>query len=161
MNKVVYLAHYDFADGERAVSPAGTTVMEYIIDCLKRTNVKTVVLSPTMAEKALSRKEVALSENVRAIFLKTDKPPKRWRIISQFVRKTRHKQRIIKELLSQVNDGDTRLVYHSLSIMGAVKKILKRRKVSLVLQVCEIYADVIENKQIKKREIKFFDLADR
>ncbi len=161
MSKLVYLAHYDTVNGERSTSPAGTTMMNYIVDCLKRADQETIVLSPPMSKKTLPREEIALGDNVKAILLATEKAPKCWQLISCLLRRMRHKRRLIKELLTQVNDGDTLMVYHSLSVMSAVKKLLKHRSVTLVLQVCEIYADVAENDRIKKHELDYFQLADR
>lgn len=161
MSKLVYLAHYDVPNGGRCTSPAGTTVMEYVIDCLKRAKQETVVLSPAMSRQTLPYQELDLGETARAVLLPTERSPKRWQLVSHLLRKWRQQRRLIRALLTQVDDGDTLLVYHSLSFMNAIKKLLKHRKITLVLQVCEIYADVTENERIKKRELNFFQLADR
>ncbi len=161
MSKIVYLAHYDVANGGRCTSPAGTTVMEYVIDCLKRAKRETVVLSPALSRQTLPYQELTLGETVRAILLPTERCPKCWQLISRFLRKRHQHRRLIRALLEQVDDGDTLLVYHSLSFMDAVKTVLKKRNINLILQVCEIYGDVAENERIKKRELEFFQLADR
>lgn len=161
MSKLVYLAHYDITNGERATSPAGTTMMNYVVDCLKRADRETVVLSPSMSKKTLPREEVTIGDNIKAVLVATEHSPKRWQLVSRLLRRIRHKRRFVNELLEQVNDGDTLMVYHSLSFMSAVKTLLKHRSVTLILQVCEIYSDVTGDPRVRKRELEFFKLADR
>ncbi len=53
------------------------------------------------------------------------------------------------------------LVYHSLGYMKTIALAKKIRKLRLILEVEEIYGDVIGNPKVVKRELSFFRLADR
>jgi len=63
-------------------------------------------------------------------------------------------------LLIKLRKGDSLLVYHSIYYMDIVKLLKKFKKINLILQVEEIYGDVMDNKKLRKKELDFFPLAD-
>ena len=161
MAKIIYLAHYNASLQGREASPAGTTVMSYVIECLDSLGKKTVVVSPARSKNALPREEIEVSSNIKLVFMESFKKSNKNNYFKRYFRHKKLERALMKELLKQVEDGDTLLVYHSLSLMKFVKKIKKKRNITLVLQVCEIYADVLENKKIRKKEFSCFLLADK
>lgn len=52
------------------------------------------------------------------------------------------------------------LVYHSLGYMSLVAWLKKLTGCKLILEVEEIYSDVVGNQQIREKELEFFHLAD-
>ena len=65
-----------------------------------------------------------------------------------------------KYLLKNVNDGDVIIVYHSCSFYKMIKSLKRKKKVTIILEVEEIYGNVVKNKQ-SKNEYKIFDLVDK
>ena len=161
MSKIVYLANYNASRPERNASPAGTTVMEYLIGCLEDIGKKTVVVSSSYSSKKLPREEVDISECAKVILLKTEKKPPKTSLLRRYFRRRKHQKALFKELLNQLQDGDILLVYHSLALMRLVEKIRKKRNITLILQVCEVYADVVGDKKIREKEFSFFSCADK
>lgn len=161
MSKVVYIAHYDFPNGERSTSPAATTVIRYMINSLEKIKKQTVLVSPALSKKTLPREEIINGEHTKVVLLPTLKKPKKYDFPARLLRHLRQQKALENELLSQLEDGDTLLVYHSLSLINAVRKIFKKRKISLIIQVCEIYGDVINSTRTKKKELGFFKIADK
>ena len=62
--------------------------------------------------------------------------------------------------LLRIKKSETLVVYHSLYYMSIVKWIKKFKKLRLVLEVEEIYGDVIDNDKVSKKEYDFCKLAD-
>jgi hypothetical protein len=59
-----------------------------------------------------------------------------------------------------IKKNETVIVYHSLGYMNLFKILKKVKKFHIILEMEEIYADVFQNKRIKKSELKFAKLAD-
>ena len=161
MSKVVYLAHYDLPGGQRSTSPAGTTVIRYVINSLENIKKQTVLISPARSIKELPREEIQNGEHTKIVLLPTLKRPNKYNIPCRYINNLRQRKNLEAELLNHLEDGDILMVYHSLSLIKTVRKIIKKRKITLVLQVCEIYGDVINNALIKNKELEFFKIADR
>lgn len=161
MSKVVYLCYYSLRSTYRIVSPAAVTMIKYVSKVLTQAVGKITIISPAQVldGKFYPQEETVDEQNNKVIFLPSYyAKPKNYfmRIFNRFCR-LRDLRHILQE---QLSDGDTLIVYHSLALIEAVKWILKRRKIRLVIQVCEIYADVLDDKKQKKREMRLFELAD-
>lgn len=155
--KIVYLGYFDNEENKRNVSPAGSTMMNYIIDSLERISINFTVVSPAQANSNINRKEM-ITGNKRLIFLKSYFSSfLLLRILNNF----RRKIDLYTELNKLLQDGDTLIVYHSLAYINIVDKIRKRKKINLILQVCEVYADVLEDKKNRVKEIKWIETADK
>lgn len=63
-------------------------------------------------------------------------------------------------LALHLSKDDDLLVYHSIYYMKMVSILKKIRKFNLILQVEEIYADVVGDNSLRKKELSFFKLAD-
>lgn len=160
MPKTIYLGHFDNQD-KRVTSPAGITMMEYIISAITRQAGGCVVVSPALSKKEkLAREVVDLDDNVQVIYLASKGNAPKWNFCYRTIKKLFSKRNLDMELERIVEDNDTLVVYHSLSLMNAVKRIIKKKNVNFVLQVCEIYSDVIGDKEKRKKEIEFIRQAD-
>ncbi len=59
-----------------------------------------------------------------------------------------------------IQHGETIVVYHSLGYMKAFSRLKRMINFSLVLEVEEIYADVMKDEKLKKKELDFLKIAD-
>lgn len=162
MSKIVYLAYYSGEKHNREVSPAAEVVVRYVLDSLKDVQSDVVLISPAQStsNECLPREEHNFG-NKTAIFVPTIRRAKRYNLFYRWVQKSRRERILLKELKQQLEDGDTLIVYHSLSLMKTVQKIKKQKRINLVLQVCEIYSDVLQKATLRKRELSFFEIADK
>lgn len=161
MSKLFYLSYYSVQQVQRNASPAAVAMTKYVSKALKQAVGKNTIISPAQAldRKFYPQEETVDEQNNKVIFLPSYyAKPKNYfmRIFNRF-RRQRDLRRMLAE---QLSDGDTLIVYHSLALIEAVRWVLKRRKIRLIIQVCEIYADVISDMKQKKREMRFFELAD-
>lgn len=161
VSKIIYLAHYDMPHGERLTSPAGTTVMNYVLNSLENIKRHAILVSPSCSKKELSREELVNGPYTKIVLLPTPSPAGKYNIASRFLNRLRQRRNLENELSKQLNDGDILMVYHSLSLMNVVRKIRKKKKITLLLQVCEVYGDVADNARVRKKELDFFKTADR
>ena len=112
---------------------------------------------------AICRREMQrINEKTVCIYTPTLKKVPRWNILYRVIQRWRREWNLRRELARTVDDGDTLLVYHSLSLMDAVHWIRRRRNIQLILQVVEIYSDVPHNVLISKwnKEQMYISEAD-
>lgn len=67
---------------------------------------------------------------------------------------------LYRMLDNQVKEKDVLLVYHSLTYINVLRRLRKRKRFTLLLQVCEIYADVSQDKKKRKKELQWINEAD-
>lgn len=160
MGKTIYLAYYGTEKHPRNVAPAAVTMAQYIIQSLSKVQSPLIVLSPAQAvNKIYYGRELVREQQTEVIFLPSY-PFQKHNILMRGCNKIRRQRDLKGELLSQLKDGDTLIVYHSLGLIDVVTQVKKKLKIRLVVQVCEVYADVLNNDSIRKKEFKFFQLAD-
>lgn len=63
-------------------------------------------------------------------------------------------------ILKKIKHDDIVIVYHSLAYMQLVRMVKKIKNFNLILELEELYGDVIQSPHIKKREIKYAKVAD-
>ncbi len=158
MAKTVYLGNYD-TDGTRSASPAGVTMMKYLLSALSAIGGRVTMISPSFRKDgAAAPRECRREEGYDLIFpaslAKSRNPLMRLR------RQWHHRRALQRELEEQVQNGDTLVVYHSLLLMRAIKRLRRRRDFRLILQVCEIYSDVNGDAARRAQEIAFIQTAD-
>ena len=162
MSKIVYLGYYSRFQDARSANPAGATLMEYIAQSVKSSGLDITVVSPAQtndkSKKPMER--VLLNYNIPVIYLSSLKRYSKKNYLMRFVQKNRRERKHYKELLDLINDGDTVIAYHSLALIKILKKLRKKKNFRMILQVGEIYADVFENKRVRKKEVKFISGAD-
>ena len=153
MSKIVYLGHYCDLASSRKNSPAAVNVMSYVIDSVNKLGYEITVVSPVQKKDGdvCCREMQRINEKTVCIYTPALKKPARWNIPYRAIQKWRREWNLRRELARTVEDGDTLLVYHSLGLMDAVQWIRRRRNIQLILQVGEIYSDVLCNISGSKR----------
>lgn len=144
----------------RYASPAAENKMNYVISALlEATDCAFEVVSPagTRENRYLKGKRYSLSDRVN---LKTFPSfSSDWKLLRGigylFTRIT-----FFLYLLFRVKAEDHLIVYHSLAYMSMIKLIRCLKRCKLTIEVEEIYADVMENTELRDRELRFLDCAD-
>lgn len=162
MKKIFYLGYYDTPDNKsekRNIVLAATNKMTYIVTALEECgySVNLISASNTRSTKKCPRKTVNIGK--QSVLLLPKSLPwgnKFRRIISVFY----SKYRLLKDLLRFLSKGDTLIVYHSVAYASIVMMAQKIRKLKLILEVEEIYADVSGSERDRAKEYKIFDSAD-
>lgn len=161
---VYYLGYYNceqIATEKRAASPASMNKMGYVISVLSEiSDCKSIVVSPCETElnKYVKGSVCALNDRVS---IKTFDSVQSNNI---FVRCFGHiltKNQLYFYLMSNIKADDTLIVYHSLALMKVVKKIKKIKKCNLIIEAEELYSDVKEDNALRKKEIDYFQIADK
>ena len=162
MGKIIYLGHFSSEENPRSVSPAGQTVMNYVCHSIKNAGYYVTMYSFAQATDKMphQKTEQVLDDNIKAIFGTCFKQYRK-NILMRIFTKIKREKTFFKELNEIIEDGDIVISYHSLATMDLLKKLRKKKKFKFILQVCEIYADVLENQKIRKKEIEFIKSADK
>lgn len=157
-----YLGFYDDLKKQtepRYFSPAARNKMEYIIqklDSLER-DVKVVSASVTTGLSKAPEKEIQIGAHTK---LKLFFSLGRRNIFTKAIDLVLAKLRVFFYVLSHINKNDVVLVYHSKEYMKSLAIAKKFKNFRMILEMEEIYADVLENKHQKPREMQFASLAD-
>lgn len=160
MGKVFYLGYYGMAGDGRVAPLAGVTMMDYVSGAIRRAGCECVIVSPAQAFEKRPTEAVRLEDGREVVFLPSRKPANRKNLLKRAWLKAWRQIALYRELDRLVKEGDTLLVYHSLAYVGALRRLRRRKRFTLVLQVCEIYADVLEDGKKRKRELEWIDEAD-
>lgn len=157
-----YIAYYDTPDNReqnRGYVLAATNKIDYICHALNEIGQKVEIISAsgTSNKKGCKGKKVDLeNENTLKLFSSLGRGNKIKNILSVlFLRIC-----LLLYLLKNIRKNEKIIVYHSLGYMSIIKTLKKIKKFQLVLEVEEIYADVIGNKKIRNKELDFFKVAD-
>lgn len=160
-SKIIYLGHYSNSPKRPAFTTA-ITLMNYVIEALNEAVGEVSVLSACVlvaGEKAL-REVSKINEKTTLTYLASEKRTQTKNLFVKLTEKSKREKTLFSELDSLINEGDTVIVYHSLGLIDVLKRLRKKKSFRLVLQVCEIYADVTENKKVRKKEVDFIKSAD-
>lgn len=162
MSRIIYIGYYGKSENPRASSPACDTVMDYVSDSINNAGHNVTIFSPAQLSngETCEKEATSISVNKEIIFMESFKRYSKKNIPMRLIQKLRREKCLEKELMSLINDGDTVVAYHSLALMNVISKLRKKKSFKLILQVCEIYADVIEKKKLKEKEKNFISIAD-
>lgn len=80
--------------------------------------------------------------------------------VMNIIKRILHSARLFNWMYRNIKQGEMVVVYHSLGYMNLFKLLKKLKKFSLILEVEEIYSDVINNQKLRKTELQFMGLAD-
>ena len=161
MRNIVYVGYYDVnknAAENRNFVLSAVNKMTYICRSLNDVGCRVRLLSASATKNATSypAKDIALSDNTTLHLFKTSPWGNKWRriysILSMQVR--------LFLALMRVPKKTPVMVYHSLALMHTVRLAKRLRQFPLILEVEEIYADVLQNTAKRKRELRFFKCAD-
>lgn len=156
-----YLAFYDTDSNKfenRNYVLSASNKLSYIFEVLKKNgnDFEIVSASGTMNKKGVAAKKDNLENGIRFwLPASLGRPCGIVRVLDRaFI-----KAQLFFKLIN-MEKGETLIVYHSLFYMNLVRLIKKIRKVKLVLEVEEIYGDVMENERVSNKEYSFCNLAD-
>ena len=162
MGKLFYLGHYS-EPGKRAVFFTAQTMMNYVIEAINESGKELTIISAASAPNGISThpETSVINEKTDIIYLSCVKKSKTKNPFVKLFRRYKRERQIYEELDKIISDGDTLLVYHSLAFSKALRKLRKKKKFTLILQVCEIYADASEKKINRNKEIELIGIADK
>lgn len=162
MEKIYYIGNYDIDDNDlenRGFSLSARNKMKYICSAINKVGYCVEVVSPaqTVNKKTCKGKLLNISKNVE---LKLFSSFGRKGIISRIIRRYWMKVQLFCYLLKNTKHESKVIVYHSLGYMHIIKLLKKIKGFNLILEVEEVYGDVLENERTVKNEYNFFKIAD-
>lgn len=159
--KIKCLAYFDAQDSsdDRMNCLAAFTKSSYIFDCFEKLGYDVDILSASYAigSHGAKGKVCKLSDKIT---LRTLSSIGRGNKIKNIIGRIFFALNLIFHLLFFVRKNDVLWVYHSLGLIRYVKFLKKIKKFKLILEVEEIYGDVMERKKVSDWELDFFKCAD-
>ncbi len=155
-----YFCFYSRDEERRNYALAATNKVDYICEAIAQTgrNVDIISACTESYSKKLPGKIISLSDKINLHYL----PAQPYNnIISKVLSVLLGQIRIFLFLLTNVRKYEEILVYHSLRYLWVIALAKKIKKFRLILEVEEIYGDVLGKKNVVKREQHFFSLADK
>lgn len=160
MEKIIYIGYYNSLKNnqKRNITLSAVNKMNYIIETLdKKYQVHVISVSESIDGENYSFTKEKLFNNSELILLPTRK---NGNIFQRILRKILIRYSLIKYICKNTNVNSKVIVYHSLGYMKTIKFLKIIKKFKLILEVEEIYADVIKNEKIREKELNFFQNAD-
>ena len=160
MSNIKIIAFYSKDNNRGPSFLAASNKLDYIIKCFSLLGHSVEVLSLSTisnTSKCLTEKKVQLNESV------VIKYPKAFpvnNIMQRFFRKAVNKGIINNFLKKNIDNGDLIYIYHSEVDHLLLKRIVKKKRAKIILEIEEIYGDVSNNKKLVNNEIRFFNFAD-
>lgn len=156
MNRnIIYLVYYVPSKclEDRVIYASVNYKIDYIVNVINDTNRHVTIISPSFSSKGKSKEINYIDNRGNDIHL-----PKSYVFKDKTLNRVYdrlYRKRFFKFALEYIKDGDIVFVYHSQWLMKIVNEIKKRRKIKVVYEVEEIYADVSNIKEMKDDEISF------
>lgn len=155
-----YFGYYNNRlDLDRIAFPAGDGKMSYIIEslCSVAPSVEVVSMCGATAKKACGARRIQLADNCKLTFFAS---VGRRNILKRIINRVVMKIQLWQYFLKNIRRGETVLVYHSLGYMKDFRRLRRIKKFKLILEMEEIYSDVIGNEKLKRKEIEYARMAD-
>lgn len=152
-----YIGYYDSDPNRRSVSPAAVDKMNYIAKVISRICGDTEILSCATYSPIPDKGHVEqISDSICVRYIRTRGKHKSK--IGKIYDILYDRLSIFAFLMKNIKHGETVFVYHSLLNMYAIRLITMIKKVSLVIEVEEIYNDVGGlRRDTRKNELKFIE----
>lgn len=112
-------------------------------------------VSPLQGSQVAEIYELERGINIR--YFKASASPNK---VINVIKRTFNSARLFNWAYKNIKQGETVVVYHSLGYMNLFKLLKRLKKFSLILEVEEIYADVLDNQKLREIELQFMALAD-
>ena len=162
-NKIFYLAIYsrsDIQDDERYYPLSGALKIEGITKALRNAGyeIEIISMSPTHGKISVPAWHGEIQEGV---FLTLFHSLGRKNIYTHFLDNILIRISFLLYVLKHIRSTDTVIVYHSLAYMKMVMFLKKIIRFRLVLELEEIYADVISGSFSRKNEIRLIHISDQ
>lgn len=158
-----YLGYYScelLEDQNRRAAPPAMNKMNYIIHVISENlEKKLMVISPAVTgiRKWMKGRKQKLNGNCELkTFDSFDSKIKPVRVLGLLLTKLE----MFLFLIFNVKCDDTLIVYHSMALISAVMAVKKLKKCKLIIEVEEIYSDVKDNENLRKKELNAFHVAD-
>lgn len=163
MKKIYYIGYYSDLSGkqDRKTAPAADTKMSYIIESLKNIGYEVEVISfceENSRDKVIKKYDEydINKKNCKIHFFKTYTSKYRViRVVGRWFTWLSQKKYIQKNC---INEESKIIIYHSLGLLKLLK-FLNRKNKKYILEMEEIYADVVNNNKIRQKEIKLAKTA--
>ncbi len=162
MPKVYYIGFFDTEfniEEDRNYVLSATNKMRYIADSINKlnTDVEFISCSASKNNRSCCKKRYKINENQFVqLFFSLKATSKILRFINRFLIKFQMKKYIRKN----IKKDDTIIVYHSLAIMK-LYSTFKKYTDNFIIEVEEIYSDVLNNQKLRKKELKKLSIADK
>ncbi len=159
MKKIKYVGHYAIPrrHGNRYVALSAVNKMSYICDAINEIGYPIEILSASTSKKSSRGENCTITENRKLrLFPSAGRKNLFWRIVNRIVSKVS----FFFYLLFSLKKKDTVIVYHSLGFMKTIKFFKCLKGFNLILEVEEIYGDVLNEPKTVAKELKFFKKAD-
>ena len=161
MKKIMYIGYYNSLKNnqKRNITLSAVNKMNYIIEKLdKEFQVDVLSVSESKENKNYPLTKEKLLNNSKLILLPSKKNGNKFQRLFQRIL---IRYSLIKYILKNIDKNTKVIVYHSLGYINTIKWLKKIKNFDLILEVEEIYADVIGDKKIRKKEMEFFKVADK
>lgn len=159
-----YIVHYATEKDvdKRNISLAAKNKADYIISSLNRLSFVVEVISPSGSKSSVAQKgkfERINGQTTLKTFNSLGRKNLLKRVLDYFYRNFQ----VLFYTLRNLNKDDVVLIYHSLALISIVKIMKLFKKFKMILEVEEIYTDVITGRRkagLRNKELNFFKLAD-
>lgn len=161
MKEIKFLAYYNTPDNAEAhsLSPAACNKVGYVVHALTALERDTVVITASRPERLTGNPEILKRINGRSrLVILPEIPGGNW--LTNKISTAVHLGRFCGYLLKKLRKEDVLIVYHSLQYMGLVQWLKEKIGFRLILEVEEIYGDVMQDPRTVRREMAFFQCAD-
>jgi len=153
--KIFYIGYYSDLDKNRKSAPAADTKMNYIIDSLKNVSNEIEVISFCYVDdrSKIWKKYDGYTKKINGISVKYfNSYSSKYRIIrifGRFLTWFQQKKYILDHCTLKES---TIIIYHSLLFLK-LYKLLNKYKKEYILEVEEIYSDVMNNNRVRRKEV--------
>lgn len=162
MRRIYYLGHYDTLDNKdenRHYELAASTKMSYILSAMEANGESVEVISPctTRNNRFYKGKVVPIGKNSRLkLFSTWPYNPRVLRVAGRQLGKIK----LFLYIFLKIKKTDTLIAYHALGLMRRLKWLKKLKKFRLLMEVEELYGDVMNRPSVSEAEKKFMQIAD-
>lgn len=159
--KIKYITFYneDNENDTRECSPAAINKSKYIIETLNNIGYDVDIISPAWSNKKKGFYKGKIINKKNNKFIKFNSFGGNNKIL-RFLRRKYAAFQLTRYLLKNTSKNETIIFYHSNFFYKILKKLKVRKKIDILLEVEEIYGDIIKNKKSIKYESKIFNLAN-
>jgi hypothetical protein len=159
--KVFYIGFYDLLNKQeklRAIPLPGRNKMEYLIEVIENNCDRLTIVSPCSAKTGYCGKEnIKISDKTNLVLFRSFG---NGNVAIRIINRILISIQLFYYLLINVKREDVIISYHSLATMRIVDLIHKIKKIKVIYEFEEIYADVIRRPSIKKKELKIAQKMD-
>jgi hypothetical protein len=162
MKKIKYIGYYDIQENaaeNRNYALSAANKMTYIISALAKIgyNVDIISASETRNNQGYPGKTIKIDDTTNLKLFKTFKLGNK---LNKFISIISLKVFLILYLMINIKRNESVILYHSLAYLSIFKFLKKIKKFNLILEVEEVYADVINSDKYRKKEYDYFKYAD-